>query len=72
MQVSRVLITASPNGTLIYRTSNVNEGWNVHDIQRANLSSDSLNDPREIMVFPLSMPGPGGEVTELAVIPIVR
>lgn len=40
-------------------------------MQWANLSGDSLNDPRKIVVFPLSMSGPGGEVTEFAVIPIV-
>ena len=38
----------------------------------ANLSGNSLDYPRKIMVFPLSMPGPGSKVAEFAVIPVVR
>ena len=36
-----------------------------------NLSSDGLDDPRKVMVFVLSLPRPRGEVTELAVVPVI-
>jgi hypothetical protein len=47
------------------------KGRNLHSTWWANLSGDSLDDPRKIMVFPLSMPCPGSKVTEFAVIPVV-
>ena len=39
--------------------------------RRANLSGYGLDDPRKIMVFPLSVPCPGSEVPELAIVPII-
>jgi hypothetical protein len=44
----------------------------TYSMWQTNLSGNSLDDPRKIMVLPLSVPGPRSEVAELAVITIVR
>ena len=67
IQVSIVLITASPNGTLVYRKSQFRPEF----VKVIYLVSDRLNQPRKKMVFPLAMLFPRGEMTELAVVAII-
>jgi hypothetical protein len=69
MQVSTVLITQSPKGALIWK------GKVVYDRGSSklmtNLLRDSLNNPWEEMIFPLSVLHPGSKVPHLAVVSIV-
>jgi hypothetical protein len=67
IQVSIVLITASPNGTLVYRKSQFRSEF----VKAIYLVSDRLNQPRKKMVFPLAMFFPRGEMTELAVVAVI-
>ena len=67
IQVSIVLITASPNGTLVYRKS---QFWSEF-VKAIYLVSDCLNQPGKKMVFPLAMLFPRSEMAELAVVAVV-
>lgn len=62
-----MLITASPNGTLVYRKS---QFWSEF-VKAIYLVSDCLNQPGKKMVFPLAMLFPRSEMAELAVVAVV-
>ncbi len=62
MQVSTVLTTASPNGTLIYKNK-VRLFWYDSERMGANLFGHSLDDSRKIVILPLAMLLPWGEET---------
>ena len=77
MQVSVVLITASPNGTLTClqineHTSGANLKEHIVLHLNTNLTSNTLDHPWKIVVFSLTMFCPWSEVAHLAVIPVIR
>ena len=62
MQVSTVLTTASPNGTLIYKNK-VRLFYFDSESMGANLFGHSLDDSRKIVILPLAVFLPRGEET---------
>jgi hypothetical protein len=74
MQVSKVAITASPNGTVIwdiYTVTKLMERSPAKNKLRKYLSSDSLYHSRQIEVFGLACFYPWRKPTQLPIIAVV-
>lgn len=69
MQVSAVLITASPKGTLV-----CDQGRQLRRREQVlpNLFRHSNDDSRKVVIFPFPVLRPWGEVSKLSIVAIVR
>jgi len=79
MQVSAVLTTQSPNGTLTYLAFPLQNGWPHGGGVKgkmmtilAYLVCDGLHNAGQVMVLPLARLHPRREVAQLAIVPVVR